>query len=140
MKIVCFDVCTCTKMLKQFRYFKQNYTLKLFIAFKIASYSCCFGLNGNLDFRDFLKKKFITSTIGENYCTISEINLSSLFRSGCKGSTETRRLENRLRNRWGQTEIKFKAFRCTLEMFFKKSRPLFLFIFVLFNNNFTEKL
>ena len=34
-----------------------NNTLKLFIAFKIA-YSCCFGLRGNLDFPDFLPKKF----------------------------------------------------------------------------------
>ena len=38
--------------------FKQNYSLKLF---KMA-YSCCFGLRGNLDFRDFLQKRFITST------------------------------------------------------------------------------
>ena len=41
--------------------FKQNYTLKLFVAFKRAN-SCCFGLRGNLDFPDFLKKSFITST------------------------------------------------------------------------------
>ena len=32
--------------------FKQNYTLELFIALKMA-YSCCFGLRGNLDFPDF---------------------------------------------------------------------------------------
>ena len=37
--------------------FKQNYTLKLFVAFKMA-YSCCFSLGGNLDFPDFLQKKF----------------------------------------------------------------------------------
>ena len=37
--------------------FKQNYTQKLFIAFKI-SYSCCFGFRGNLEFPDFLQKKF----------------------------------------------------------------------------------
>ena len=37
--------------------FKQNYTLKLFVAFKMA-YSCCFSLGGNLDFLDFLQKKF----------------------------------------------------------------------------------
>ena len=37
--------------------FKQNYTQKLFISFKI-SYSCCFGLRGNLEFPDFLQKKF----------------------------------------------------------------------------------
>ena len=37
--------------------FKQNYTLELFISLKMAI-SCCFGLRGNLDFPDFLPKKF----------------------------------------------------------------------------------
>ena len=37
--------------------FKQIYTLKLLIAFKMA-YSCCFSLGGNLDFLEFLQKKF----------------------------------------------------------------------------------
>ena len=37
--------------------FNQNYTQKLFISFKI-SYYCCFGLRGNLEFPDFLQKKF----------------------------------------------------------------------------------
>jgi len=37
--------------------FKQNYAQKLFISFKI-SYSCHFSLRGNLDFPDFLQKKF----------------------------------------------------------------------------------
>ena len=36
--------------------FKQNYTLKLFVAFKMA-YSCCFSLEGNLDFPEFLQRK-----------------------------------------------------------------------------------
>ena len=36
---------------------KQIYTLKLFIAFKMA-YSRCFSLGGNLDFPEFLQKKF----------------------------------------------------------------------------------
>ena len=36
--------------------FKQNYTLKLLIAFKMA-YSCCFSLEGNLDFPEFLRTK-----------------------------------------------------------------------------------
>ena len=36
-------------------FFKQNFTLKLFIAFKLA-YSCCLGLRGNLNFPDFLQK------------------------------------------------------------------------------------
>ena len=37
--------------------FKQNYSLKLLITFKMA-YSWCFSLGGNLDFPDFLQKKF----------------------------------------------------------------------------------
>ena len=37
--------------------FKQNYFLELFIALKMA-YCCCLGLRGNLDFPDFLQKKF----------------------------------------------------------------------------------
>ena len=43
--------------------FKQNYTLELFIALKMA-YCCCLGLRGNLDFPDFLKKSFRTLTTG----------------------------------------------------------------------------
>ena len=34
--------------------FKQNHTQKLFISFKI-SYSCTYGLRGNLEFPDFLQ-------------------------------------------------------------------------------------
>ena len=41
--------------------FKDIFTLKLFIAFKMA-YSCCFSLGGNLDFPDLLQKSFTTST------------------------------------------------------------------------------
>ena len=37
--------------------FKQNYTSELLIALKMV-YSCFFGLRGNLDFPDFLQKKF----------------------------------------------------------------------------------
>ena len=33
----------------------------MFIAFKMA-YSCCFSLGVNLDFPEFLQKRFITST------------------------------------------------------------------------------
>ena len=33
--------------------FKQNYAKKLKMV-----YPCCFGLRGNLDFSDFLQKKF----------------------------------------------------------------------------------
>ena len=36
-------------------------TQRLFIPYKIA-HSCSFGLRGNLDFRDFLQKSFITLT------------------------------------------------------------------------------
>ena len=50
------NVWTCTKMWK-LCYFKQNFTLELFVAFKTAN-SCCFGLRGNLDFPDFLQKQF----------------------------------------------------------------------------------
>ena len=44
--------------------FKQSYTMKLLIAFKMT-WSCCFGWRGNLDFPDFLQKFFITSTTGQ---------------------------------------------------------------------------
>ena len=37
--------------------FKQNYTLELFIALEMVYY-CCFSLGGNVDFLDFLQKKF----------------------------------------------------------------------------------
>ena len=37
--------------------FEQINTLKLFIAFKMA-YSCCFSFGGNLDFPEFLQRKF----------------------------------------------------------------------------------
>ena len=47
--------------------FKQNYTQKLFISFKI-SYYCCFGLRGNLEFPDFLQKKFYNI----NYWTVAQ--------------------------------------------------------------------
>ena len=49
--------------------FKQNYSQKLFISFKI-SYSCCFGFRGNLEFPDFLQKCFITSTTGHTAAAI----------------------------------------------------------------------
>ena len=52
----CADVWTCTKMWKNAS-FKQIYTLKLLIAFKMA-FSCFFSLGGNLDFPEFLQKTF----------------------------------------------------------------------------------
>ena len=45
--------------------FKQTYTLKLFIAFKMTYY-CCFSLGGNQDFQ-LLKKSFITSTTEQTF-------------------------------------------------------------------------
>ena len=51
---------TCTKW-ENYAFFKQNYTIELFFAFKMAC-SCCFSSGGNLEFLDFLHKRFITST------------------------------------------------------------------------------
>ena len=42
--------------------YKQIYTKKLFIAFKMA-YSCCFSFGRNLDFPEFLPKKFYNINI-----------------------------------------------------------------------------
>ena len=38
--------------------FEQIYTQKLLIAFKMACY-CCFSFGGNLDFPEFLQKKYL---------------------------------------------------------------------------------
>ena len=51
-------------------YFRQNYTLKLCIAFKMA-YSCCFSLGENPDNVDFLQKSFITLTSGAETVTLT---------------------------------------------------------------------
>ena len=40
--------------------FKQIYTLILLNAVKMT-YSCCFSLGGNLDFPEFVQKKFYNS-------------------------------------------------------------------------------
>ena len=56
-KKVWSGVWTCTKMLKQW-YFKQNYTLKLFFAFKMA-YFCWFSLWGKSIFSRFPPKKVL---------------------------------------------------------------------------------
>ena len=48
--------------------FKQNYTLELFIALEMVYY-CCFSLGENLDFLDFLQKKFYNI----NFCTIVKL-------------------------------------------------------------------
>ena len=54
--------------------FKQKYTLKLLIAFKIA-YSCRFGLRRNLDFPDFLQKKFYNI----NNLLVNNLNITDTF-------------------------------------------------------------
>ena len=55
-KKVCSDVRHALKC-ENNAIFKQIYTKKLFIAFKMA-YFCWFSLRGNLDFPEFLQKKF----------------------------------------------------------------------------------
>ena len=52
--------------------FKQIYTRKLLIAFKMA-YSCCLNLGGNLEFQEFLQNKFITSTTGHSRKMLSDL-------------------------------------------------------------------
>ena len=50
--------------------FKQSYTLKLFIAFKMV-YSYCFSSGWNIDFPEknvFFQKKLLTSTTGLDFC------------------------------------------------------------------------
>ena len=51
--------------------FKQNYTLELFIALKMA-YCCCLGLRGNLDFPDFLQKMFYNINYWSRIGAVSE--------------------------------------------------------------------
>ena len=53
--------------------FKQNYAQKLFISFKL-SYSCHFGLRGNLDFPDILQKKFYNINYWSRYLPPSDTN------------------------------------------------------------------
>ena len=59
---ICSGVSTSTKMWKQC-YFKLNYTLTLYFAFKIALL-LMFQLRGKLENLDFLQKSFITSRTG----------------------------------------------------------------------------
>ena len=47
--------------------FMQIYTLKLFIAFKMA-YSCCFSFREYLDFPEFLQKKFYNINYKSRIC------------------------------------------------------------------------
>ena len=63
---------------ENFAIFKQNYTLELFIAFKMA-YSCCFSLGGNLDFIYFL-----FYNINSRYCFryYLHITLTVIIHSG----------------------------------------------------------
>ena len=50
---------------ENFAIFKQNYTLKVFIAFKMA-HSWCFILGENQDFIDILQKKFYNINKGSH--------------------------------------------------------------------------
>ena len=59
-----------TQICENYAIFKQNYTLELFIDRKMA-YLCCLGLMGNLDFPDFLQKKFYNI----NYWLVFPISL-----------------------------------------------------------------
>ena len=43
--------------MKTISFFKESFTQKLFIAYKMTNY-CCFGLRENLDFPDFIREKF----------------------------------------------------------------------------------
>ena len=55
---------------------KTTNTQKLFIALKMA-YSCCFSLGGNLDFPEFLQKKFYNI----NYWTKKTTSLDLIVHS-----------------------------------------------------------
>ena len=59
--------------------FKQNCTLKLCFAFDILG-SCCFGLRGNLDYPDFLNKKFYNVNYKSNF--LPENNIAMHFGVG----------------------------------------------------------
>ena len=54
--------------------FKQSYTLKLFIAFKMA-YSCCLSIGGNLDFPEFGQKKFYNINYGSKPPLLQPVRL-----------------------------------------------------------------
>ena len=54
--------------------FKQNYTPELLIVLKMV-YSCFFGLRRNLDFPDFLQKKFYNI----NNLLVNNLNITDTF-------------------------------------------------------------
>ena len=56
-------------------------TLELFIALEMVVYYCFFSLGGNLDFLDFIKKTFITSTTGLTFSSSGSASPS------CRGSS-----------------------------------------------------
>ena len=62
--------------------FKQINTLKLFIAFKMA-YSCCFSFGGNLDFPEFLQKKFYNINYRQGFknWAVCELHFTCFVRS-----------------------------------------------------------
>ena len=55
--------------------FKQIFTQKLFTSFKMP-YSRYFGYRGNLEFSDFIQKKFCNINYWPYYTKISEISNS----------------------------------------------------------------
>ena len=57
---------------------KTTFTLKLFIAFKMA-YSCCFDERGNLDFPDFLQKKFYNINVWFGYSRFDNLYIIKIF-------------------------------------------------------------
>ena len=66
--------------------FNQNYSKKLFISFKI-SYSCSFGFRGNLEFPEFIHKKFHNinyrkcrdaTTLGNNFFLLISLKLAKI--------------------------------------------------------------
>ena len=58
--------------------FRQIYTLKLFIAFKMA-YSCCFSFRENLDFPEFLKKNFYNINYRKRFLSSTTEPISLIF-------------------------------------------------------------
>ena len=62
--------------------FKQSYTLKLFIAFKMA-YSCCLSLGGNLDFPEFRQKKFYNINNRKSFLFVNATRTNEISIRGC---------------------------------------------------------
>ena len=76
--------------------FKQNYTQKLFISFKI-SYYCCFGLRGNLEFPDFLQKKFYNINYWSRVVIMCLFGVGKSFSFSTLGENVTQKVDKTLR-------------------------------------------